>query len=256
LDELVDAFDTKGLHRALGSSRAQHRPYNLKGPSQWRDEGAVRSPMANMPIKYATIHLTIERELPPAGSLPDQLRKMGLSDQTQEACWVIAYDSSQGIRTVVEVARGNYHEIDVSLPAVLSVPLLAGCDRFQIAHNHPTSDPAPTVLDVDLTRQVLAAANTCGLYFEDHIILAPGFNYYSFFESGRLGPGRKVGRGHERAKDPPGQAAPRPAAIHVPEPSAPRGHPCTAEPVCGRYLRTAARAAIHGVALGGHTPTA
>lgn len=28
---------------------------------------------------------------------------------------------------------------------------------------------------------------------------------------------------------------------------------CTAEPACGRLLRSAARAAIHGVTAGGHT---
>jgi DNA repair protein RadC len=154
---------------------------------------------SNQPTRYATVHLTVEREVPSAAALPEQLKLLGLSDQTQEALWVIAYDSIQGIRTVVEVARGNYHEMDVSIPAVLSVPLLAACDRFEIAHNHPSGDVSPTVLDVDLTKKVLAAANTCGLYFEDHIILAPSGDYYSFFENGLLGPGRTVTRGHQRA---------------------------------------------------------
>lgn len=155
--------------------------------------------MSKEPTRYATIHLTVEREVPSAASLPEQLNVLGLADQTQEALWVIAYDSIQGIRTVVEVARGNYHTMDVSIPAVLTVPLLAACDRFEIAHNHPSGDVSPTVLDVDLTRKVMSAANTCGLYFEDHLILAPGGAYYSFFEAGRLGPGRVVGKGHRRA---------------------------------------------------------
>ena len=151
------------------------------------------------PTRFATIHLTVEREVPSAAELPLQLKLLGLADQTQEALWVIAYDSIQGIRTVVEVARGNYHSMDVSIPAVLSVPLLAACDRFEIAHNHPSGDVAPTVLDVDLTRKVMNAANTCGLYFEDHIILSPNGDYYSFFEAGLLGPGRTVSRVHKRA---------------------------------------------------------
>jgi DNA repair protein RadC len=150
-------------------------------------------------IRYSTIHLTVEREMPNASNLPDTLREWGLSDQTQEALWVVAYDAVQGIRTVVEVARGNYHEMDVSIPAVLSVPLLSGCDRFEIVHNHPSGDTAPTVLDVDLTRKVLAAANTCGLYFEDHLIVGPGESYYSFYENGRMGTGRITGKGHRRA---------------------------------------------------------
>jgi len=30
------------------------------------------------------------------------------------------------------------------------------------------------------------------------------------------------------------------------------GFPCTAEPACSRVLRTAKRAAVHGIAAGGH----
>lgn len=150
-------------------------------------------------IRYSSIHLTVEKEAVFATKLPEHLAAWGLNNQTQEALWVIAYDSIQGIRVVVEVARGNYHEMDVSIPAVLSVPLLAACDRFEIAHNHPSNDTSPTILDVDLTRKMLAAANTCGLYFEDHIILGPDGNYFSFFESGMLGPGRIATVGHKRA---------------------------------------------------------
>lgn len=152
-------------------------------------------------VRYASVHLTVDKTLtmPSATTLPTLLKELGLHDQTQEALWVITYDSIQNIRTVVEVGRGNYHEMDVSIPAVLSIPLLTACDRFEIAHNHPSIDTSPTVLDVDMTRKVLAAANTCGLYFEDHVILSPSGEYYSFFESGKLGPGRTIARGHQRA---------------------------------------------------------
>lgn len=155
--------------------------------------------MSEPTIRFASIHLRMEKEMPLASLLPVHLAEWGLSSQTQEALWVVAYDSIQQIRTVVEVARGDYHEMDVSIPAVLSVPLLAACDRFEIVHNHPSGDTAPTVLDVDLTRKVLSAANTCGLHFEDHYIIAPDGSYYSFFENGLLGPVRTVSSGHRRA---------------------------------------------------------
>lgn len=145
-------------------------------------------------LRFATVHIQVEKEMPVAVSLPDHLTEWGLNTQTQEVLWVIAYDSIQQIRTVVEVARGNYHEMDVSLPVILTVPLLAGVDRFAIVHNHPSGDINPTVLDVDLTRKVLAAANTCGLYFEDHYIIGPGEAYYSFFERGLLGPAQLKSR--------------------------------------------------------------
>jgi len=149
--------------------------------------------------RYASVHLKIEKEMPSATSMPNVLHTLGLSTQTQEVLWVIAYDSLQNIRTIVEVGRGNYHEMDVPIPAVMAVPLLAGCDRFEIAHNHPSGDVAPTVMDVDLTHKILAAANTCGMYLEDHIIMGPSGKFYSFLDSGRLAPGRRSSAGHRRA---------------------------------------------------------
>lgn len=150
-------------------------------------------------IRYATVQLKIERTQPLASVLPELLHEWGMTAQTQEVLWVVAYDSLMNVRTVVEVARGSYNEMDVPIPAVLTVPLIAACDRFCIVHNHPSGGVEPTVLDVDLTRKILTAANLCGLYFEDHYIVSPDGSYYSFFESGMIPP-RVVSRGHRRAR--------------------------------------------------------
>ena len=52
-----------------------------------------------------------------------------------------------------------------------------------------------------------------------------------------------------KARTTPAQAAAAAAFVG-------KGFPCTAKPPCGRTFRTAARAAIHGVEAGGHTPLA
>ena len=54
--------------------------------------------------------------------------------------------------------------------------------------------------------------------------------------------------------------APAPAEAHVrtfatkAQREAGEGFACTAEPKCSRQLRTAKRAAVHGIAAGGHEP--
>jgi DNA repair protein RadC len=145
-----------------------------------------------MIYRYASLHLSIDRELESAADLPNILRGLGLHDQTQEVLWVIAYDSMMQVRTIVEVARGGYHSLDVPIPALMTAVLMAGTDRFMIAHNHSAGDVSPTEVDIDLTRKVMSAANTCGLYFEDHIILSPGDDHYSMADTGILVPSKEL----------------------------------------------------------------
>lgn len=134
-------------------------------------------------IRYATIQLHIDKELTYAWDLERVIEELGLGVRVQESLWVMAYDSVAQVRTIVEVARGGYHEMQITLPAIMAVPLLAGTDRFSIMHNHPSDDVSPTALDVELTQKVRNAANVVGLFFEDHIIIGPSGETYSFVEN-------------------------------------------------------------------------
>lgn len=142
--------------------------------------------------RYASIHLQVDLEMPSAWDLDEILVKGGLATLTQETMWVVAYDSVMQVRTVVEVARGGYHSMEVPIPAILSAVLTAGTDRFVIAHNHSTNDVTPTAADMDLTRKVMAASNTCGLFFEDHVIVGSDGGRFSMAEQGILVPSQKL----------------------------------------------------------------
>ena len=134
------------------------------------------------------VNVLIEKAMPPRAGVPKLLKQLGLSRQTQECFWVIAYDSLMNVRNVVEVARGGYARVNVHYPAVYAAVLQVGCDRFQIAHNHPNGEPSPTAKDISLTRQVMDGANACGLYLEDHVIVTPNTSSYSFADAGILIP--------------------------------------------------------------------
>jgi DNA repair protein RadC len=114
--------------------------------------------------------------------------RWGLNASPQECLWVVAYDAMLHVRTVVEVGRGGHTTVDLHLPTMLSAILSAGCERFMLVHNHPSNVTTPTIADFQLTRDVMDAANACGLYFEDHIIVTPGGKTYSFVESGFMTP--------------------------------------------------------------------
>ena len=105
--------------------------------------------------------------------------------EAQEIFLVAAVDGDD-VRDVVEVARGDYHSVRVSLPAVLAVPLLAGCSRLVVGHNHPSSRLYPSDQDYNLTKQVAEGANVAGLILQDHLIFAPDGRHVSLRETGVL----------------------------------------------------------------------
>jgi len=148
-----------------------------------------------MTDRYATVEVSVQKEepMPPHEKVPHLLMRWGLGKQTQECFWVIAYDAMMNIRTVVEVARGAYSRVRVHYPAVYAAVLQIGCERFQVAHNHPTGDPTPTRKDIELTQQIMVGANACGLYFEDHVIVSPTGKHYSFADHGLLIPAPYTG---------------------------------------------------------------
>jgi len=108
------------------------------------------------------------------------LDRWGLSKSPQEVIWVIAYDAQSHLRTVVEVSRGSHLSVDLHLPTMLAAVITSGCERFVLAHNHPSGNPNPSEGDLGLTRDVVNASAACGLYIEDHIIVTPTGKTFSF----------------------------------------------------------------------------
>jgi DNA repair protein RadC len=135
-----------------------------------------------------------QRDVDSASTIADLCRDWGLADGVQESFWVVAYDAALNVRTVTEIAKGSYTDVEVSIPAVLSAVLMSGTDRFVVVHNHPSGTLSPTSLDMRLTKAIMDAADVVGLYFEDHIIVGPGGSYYSLTEHGRLVPSQKLAK--------------------------------------------------------------
>jgi DNA repair protein RadC len=102
----------------------------------------------------------------------------------QEVFWALGYGPALNIATLFEVNRGMYAYVDLHIPSMMSGLLLAGCERFWLAHNHSNNNPNPTEGDIKLTRAVMAAANVLNLHFEDHVILTPTGGFYSMEHEG------------------------------------------------------------------------
>lgn len=148
----------------------------------------MASPVTDLKLvaRYAHTELVIERELPHVMSIPEMVKEWHLDVLPQETMWVIVLDSLQHVRTVVEIAKGNYHEVEIPLAALLSVPLLATADRIILMHNHPAGDVTPTLADLNVAHKVMAACNLCGIYLDDSVIVAPGGKFFSMLDNGLI----------------------------------------------------------------------
>lgn len=135
--------------------------------------------------RFVTIEQVVRATQPETADLRTLFMEWGLTKSTQEAMWVIAIDADLGLKTIVEVARGGFHDVLVYPPNVLSAVLAAQTNRFYVAHNHPAGSVKPTREDIDLTASIMSAANAAGLSFEDHIITGPD-GWFSFYDEGLL----------------------------------------------------------------------
>jgi DNA repair protein RadC len=121
-------------------------------------------------------------------SIPKLFMSWGLHKEPQECMWIVAYDATLTVRTVIEIARGTHVKVDVHLPTLLAGVLTSGSERFMLVHNHPSNDITPSDGDKLLTTQVQTAASACGLYLEDHFIICPNGKWMSFVQRRLLTP--------------------------------------------------------------------
>ena len=135
--------------------------------------------------RFVTIEQVVRDTQPDTDDLPELFKAWGLTDSTQEQLWAISFDNVLGLKTVTEIARGGWHDVLVYPANILAAVLSAHTDRFYIAHNHPSGPVTPTEQDMQLTRDVMEAANVAGMSFEDHIITGPG-GWFSFYDEGIL----------------------------------------------------------------------
>lgn len=146
-----------------------------------------------MGVTYVDIQQRVLRQSPlvhHTGEVADVLNEFGLSTAVQEELWVVLLDGVRNIRSVYPVAKGGYHDCDISIPTILSPVFIGATDRFMIAHNHPSGEAAPTQHDLDLTWRLSAAAELLDLMFEDHVIVTPKGEWYSMKGHKQLSPRR------------------------------------------------------------------
>ncbi|MEL7252613.1 MAG: DNA repair protein RadC [Pseudomonadota bacterium] len=68
-------------------------------------------------------------------------------------------------------AEGTVDHVPVYPREIVKRALLLNASALIMVHNHPSGDPTPSKADIDMTRQVVAAADALGIVLHDHVII-------------------------------------------------------------------------------------
>jgi len=136
----------------------------------------VRRAEASKPRK--TVQLTT-----PAG-MYDYLKPF-FRFEKKECAYALFLDSQLRPIACDCVNRGVVNAVNVSTRQLCEMALRYNAVQLVLAHNHPDSVAEPSRDDIELTKQLAAAANAIGVTLVDHIIVA-GDGYCSLAKKGYL----------------------------------------------------------------------
>jgi DNA repair protein RadC len=81
--------------------------------------------------------------------------------------------------------RGTVNHTPVYPREVLKRALILNASAIIVAHNHPSGDPKPSRADIEMTRDLKAAARTLEIELHDHVVIGHG-THASFRSLGLL----------------------------------------------------------------------
>ncbi len=70
--------------------------------------------------------------------------------------------------------RGTIDHTPVYPREILARALELGASALILVHNHPSGDPEPSRADIEMTREIAAAARALGVSVHDHIVVGRG----------------------------------------------------------------------------------
>jgi len=170
-------IDTKPIAKALIKRFGSFAGVMAATPEQLQETEGV-GPVAAVMIKVVqTCALrmaqqdVLKREV--IGSwkkLLDYLR-MAMAEQKTEQFRLLFLDNKNALIADEEQQRGTVNHTPVYPREVVKRALELGASAIILVHNHPSGDPTPSQDDIEMTKEVAAAADKLGISVHDHIII-------------------------------------------------------------------------------------
>lgn len=98
---------------------------------------------------------------------------------------ILFLDSKNNLIADEVQQRGTVNHTPVYPREVMKRALVLNASALIVAHNHPSGDPKPSRDDIEMTRQLKAAANALEVELHDHVVIGHG-KHASFRSLGLL----------------------------------------------------------------------
>ncbi len=95
-----------------------------------------------------------------------------LQEEPEEVFICITLDTKNTINGYFEIARGGINFCNISIQNLFKRILISNCNKFIVAHNHPSGDNAESKEDIITTRKIEEISNILGLQLLDSLIVA------------------------------------------------------------------------------------
>ena len=129
-------------------------------------------------VRAGALHLARAQVIgrPALGSWSDLLAycRSAMSHETTEQFRVLYLDTKNQLIADEVLARGTIDHVPVYVREVVKRGLARDAKSLILVHNHPSGDPTPSQADINVTREVVAAARTVGLTVHDHVVVGRG----------------------------------------------------------------------------------
>ncbi len=165
-EELVSDFQMEGLrHATFGELRGR---YGL---------GEAKAAQILAAIQLGVRVTDFTGDGPKVIKSPDDtarilLNRMSLLDQ--EELWVLPLDTRNHVISEQRLYKGSAHTTQVRMAEVFRDAIRLNATAIVVAHNHPSGDPAPSAVDVQMTKMLVDAGKLLDIDVLDHIVFGGG----------------------------------------------------------------------------------
>lgn len=105
-----------------------------------------------------------------------------IGHDSQENLVLLCLDTKNNINSYSVVHKGTLNHSICHPRDIFQRALLSNASRIVIAHNHPSNNPTPSMMDNEVTERIRKCGELLGIELLDHIIVGKN-NYYSYKEN-------------------------------------------------------------------------
>jgi DNA repair protein RadC len=168
--------DTKPMARALLAEFGGLGPLLSADPGSLMRAGLSEGVVAALKIAEASALRLLRSEVQEREilsnwqALSDYLRA-DMAHRAIERVRVLHLNTKNMLIRDELVSEGSIDQAAVHVREVIRRALELGSAALILVHNHPSGDPQPSRQDIDLTRELVAAAKPLGIAIHDHIVV-------------------------------------------------------------------------------------